>query len=262
MLPYGRLYRRFLILAFVRQAEYRVNFLLSVGVGLVNVVLAVLTFLLLYRFTSTVAGWTRAQVLLLLGVYRIVEGLVSLQVAPNLRALGPAIRSGDMDFLLLRPVSSQFLVSLRTLKPAELVNVFVGLALTVYAGNLAGVRWGVVNASEALLFGICGLIVLYAIWFLIVTCAFWLVQVDTLDELFYSVTQAAGYPVDFFRGGIRTLLTFVVPVAFATTFPAQALLGRADARLLPVGILLAAAALLATRLYWRFAVRSYSSASS
>ncbi|HEY8741866.1 MAG TPA: ABC-2 family transporter protein, partial [Chloroflexota bacterium] len=85
MRRYLRLYRLFLVLAFVRQAEYRVNFLLSVGVGLVHVALAILTFLLLFRFTPNVAGWTQAQVLLLLGVYRIVEGLISLQVSPNLR---------------------------------------------------------------------------------------------------------------------------------------------------------------------------------
>jgi ABC-2 type transport system permease protein len=261
-MSYLRLYRRFLILAFVRQAEYRVNFLLSAGVGLTNVALAILTFLLLYRFTPTIAGWTWAQVLLLLGVFRIVEGLLSLQVSPNLRALGPAIRTGDMDFLLLRPVSGQFLVSLRLLKLPELVNVLVGLALTGYAGNLAGVRWSAPHLGAALAFGVCGLIVLYAIWFLIVTCAFWLVQVDTLDELFAGVAQAAGYPVDFFRGGLRTLLTYVVPVAFATTFPTQALLGRVDLHLLPVGGVLAAAALLATNLFWRYAVRSYSSASS
>jgi ABC-2 type transport system permease protein len=259
---YLRLYRRFLILAFVRQAEYRVNFLLSTAVGLINVAVALLTFLLIYRFTPDVAGWTQAQVLLLLGVYRIVEGLISLQVSPNLRALGRAIRTGDMDFLLLRPVSSQFLVSLRTLKLPELVNVLVGLALTVYAGNLAGVRWSVANIAEALAFGLCGLILLYTIWFLIVTCAFWLVQVDTLDELFFSISQAARYPVDYFRGGLRTLLTYVVPVAFATTFPTEALLGRVDVRLLPVGLLLAITALLATHLFWRYATRAYSSASS
>jgi ABC-2 type transport system permease protein len=259
---YFRLYRQFVILAFVRQAEYRVNFLLSVGVGLVNVVLAILTFLLLYRFTANVAGWSRAQVLLLLGVYRVVEGLINLQVAPNMRALGPAIRSGDMDFLLLRPVAGQFLVSLRTLDLPEFLNVLVGLALALYAGNLAGVDWSAGHIGVALLFGICGLIVLYAIWFLIVACSFWLVQIDTLDELFFSVAQTARYPVDFFRGGLRSLLTFVIPVAFATTFPTEALLGRADARLLPVGVLLAAVALLATHFFWRFAVRSYSSASS
>jgi ABC-2 type transport system permease protein len=261
-LSYLRLYRRFLILAFVRQAEYRVNFLLSAVVGLTQVILAILTFLLLYRFTPTIAGWTWTQVLLLLGIYRIVEGLLSLQVSPNLRALGPAIRTGDMDFLLLRPISSQFLVSLRLFKLPELVNVLVGLALTVYAGNLAGVQWSMTRVAEALTFGLCGLVLLYAIWFLIVTCAFWLVQVDTLDELFASVAQAAGYPVDFFRGGLRRVLTYVVPVAFATTFPAQALLGRGDLHLLPVGVVLAAAALLATNLFWRWAVGSYSSASS
>lgn len=259
---YLRLYRRFVILAFVRLAEYRLNFLLSSVVGLTHVAVAILTFLLLFRFTPSVAGWTQSQALLLLGIYRIVEGLLSLQISPNLRALGAATRTGDMDFLLLRPISGQFLVSLRTLNLPEVVNVLVGLALTIYAGNLAGVRWSIIAIAEAFAFGLCGLIVLYAIWFLIVTCAFWLVQVDTLDELFFSVSQAARYPVDFFRGSLRLLLTYVIPVAFATTFPAQALLGRADLRLLPVGLALASVALLASRLFWRYALRAYSSASS
>ncbi len=259
---YVRLWRRFAIIAFVREAEYRANFLIGVGEGVVQLALAVVTFLLLYRFTNTVAGWTQAQVLVLVGVYRIVDGLVGLQIAPNMLAISGYIRRGEMDFLLLRPVSGQFLVSLRMLELPEAVNVTIGLALTVYAGNLAHVQWSVANVAAALIFGLCGLAVLYALWFLTVTLSFWLVQVDSLDTLFYSLFETARYPVSFFKGLVRALLTFAVPVAFATTFPAQALLGNADPRLLPVGLVLAGCALAATRLFWTYAVRRYSSASS
>src|SRR5947209_1253924 len=124
-----RLWRQFLITAVVREAEYRVNFLLSVGEGVVQLALAVFTFLIVYRFTDSVAGWSRAQVLLLVGVYRIVEGLINLQIAPNMLAISGYIRRGEMDFLLLRPVSSQFLVSLRTMSLAEAGNVLIGLCL-------------------------------------------------------------------------------------------------------------------------------------
>jgi len=259
---YPRLWRRFVIIAFVREAEYRANLLIGVAEGIVQLALAIVTFLLLYHFTNTVAGWTRAQVLVLVGIYRVVDGLIGLQIAPNMLAISGYIRRGEMDFLLLRPVSGQFLVSLRMLELPEAVNVLVGLALTVYAGNLAHVQWSIANVAAALTFGLCGLAVLYALWFLTVTLSFWLVQVDSLDTLFYSLFETARYPVSFFKGLVRALLTFAVPVAFATTFPAQALLDNADPRLLPVGLVLAGGALAATRLFWTYAVRHYSSASS
>lgn len=259
---YARLWRRFVILAFVREAEYRVNFMIGVAEGITQLALAVVTFLLLYRFTNTVAGWSQAQALVLVGVYRVVDGLIGLQIAPNMLAVSGYIQRGDMDFMLLRPVSSQFLVSLRNLSLPDAVNVLIGLALTVYAANNAGVTWSLAGIACAVIFVVCGVILLYALWFATVTLSFWLVQVESLDTLFYSLFETARYPVSFFKGVVRALLTFAVPVAFATTFPAQALLGTADLRLLPLGVALAAAALVATHLFWSYAVRHYSSASS
>lgn len=262
MIRYARLWRRFVVTAFVREAEYRVNFLLGIGEGVAQLALAVFTLLLLYRFTDNVAGWSRAQALLLVGIYRVVDGLIAMQIAPNMLALSGYIRGGEMDFLLLRPVSSQFLVSLRLISLPDAVNVLIGVVLTIYAGQNAGVHWTALGIAEAMVFGLCGLLVLYALWFATVTCAFWLVQVDTLDTLFYTVFETARYPVSFFKGVVRALLTFVVPIAFATTFPAQALLGRADGRVLVVGLILAALGLSGAHLFWRYAVRHYSSASS
>ena len=95
-----------------------------------------------------------------------------------------------------------------------------------------------------------------------VTFAFWLVQIENLDIFFYSLFETARYPVTFFKDLLRALLTFAFPVAFATTFPTQALRGQADLRLLPIGVVLAAALLFGTHLFWNYAVRHYSSASS
>jgi len=262
MLRYARLWRRFFVLAFVREAEYRVNFFLGLTEGVAQLALAVFTFTLLYRFTDDVAGWSRWQVLVLVGIYRVVDGIISMQVDPNMYAISEAIRQGELDFVLLRPVSSQFLVSLRKIKLPEGVNVLIGLALAVYAGQRAGLQWSLPHVVEATLFVVCGLLLLYAVWFFIVTWAFWLVTVDTLDSLFYSLFETARYPVSFFKGIVRTLLTFAIPVAFATTFPAQALFGQADPHMLALGLLLAALALFGSHAFWQFAIRHYSSASS
>jgi len=257
-----RVWRQFVIMAFVREAEYRVHFLLGFFDGLAQLALAVATFLLIYRYTDTIAGWTRDEALLLVGIYRVVEGLIGLQIAPNMRAISGYIRRGEMDFYLLRPISSQFLVSLRQLRLNEVGNVLVGVGLAIYAGNAAGVRWGALAVAEAAAFLLCGVLLLYALWFFTVTLSFWLVQVDTLDLIFFGLFETARYPVTYFTGAVRAVLTFVIPVAFATTFPAQALLGGADRRLLAVGAALAAGALLGTRAFWNYAVRHYGSASS
>jgi ABC-2 type transport system permease protein len=109
-------------------------------------------------------------------------------------------------------------------------------------------------------FGASGLAALYALRLAVVTCSFWVLRVDELYELFEGVFETARFPVTYFREPVRGLLTYVVPLAFATTFPTEALLGRADYRLLPAGLALAAGALLAAHLLWGRAVRHYSSA--
>jgi ABC-2 type transport system permease protein len=257
-----RLWRRFAIMAFVRDAEYRLNFFFNAGQGLLQLALAVATFLLLYQFTGEVAGWTRAEALLLVGIYRIVDGVIGLQIAPNLTAIDRYIRQGDLDFLLLRPVSSLFLVSLRYLRLDEIVNIASGLMLAFWAGQQAGVSWSVVGSAGAALFCLCGIVILYALWLLTVTLSFWLVQVDSLDQLFYGIFETARYPVTYFKGVVRATLIFIIPVAFATTFPSQALLGEADWRFLPLGLALALGALALARTFWNYALRHYGSASS
>lgn len=259
---YLRLWWRCVVIAAVGMLEYRFNFVVRVGFGLLELVLAVLTLGLIYGYTDYVAGWSQAEVLMLVGVYRIVSSLVTLQVAPNMLAVSGYVRRGDMDFLLLRPVSSRFLVSTRLMALPAAVNALIGVGLMVYAGNLAGVRWSAAGVVWALAFMLCGLVLLYCFWFFLVTFSFWLVEVDTLGELFYGVFETARYPVTYFKGFVRTLLTFAIPVAFATTFPTQALLGAADVQLLVAGVALAVLALACTHAFWNYAVRHYSSASS
>src|SRR5205085_9433101 len=111
-------------------------------------------------------------------------------------------------------------------------------------------------------FLVCGVALLYVVWFAISACAVWLVSVDTFGYLYEALFEAARYPVGFFPGAARAFFTFAFPVAFATTFPTQALLGAADGRLVALAVALAGAALAGSHLFWGFALRHYSSASS
>ncbi len=261
MISHLRLWRQFWITAFVREAAFRANFFVSAFSALTQVALALITFALIFQFVPSIAAWTQAQVLLVVGIYRIVDGIVSAQIAPNMRAIDGYVEKGDLDLLLMRPVASQLLISTRLVQLPELINIPIGLALVAYAGAQAGVVWSITGIGAAAVFLLCGIVVLYALWFMLMTLAVWLTW-SPFEGIFYSLFDTARYPVDFFPGGVRALLTFVVPAAFATTFPAEALLGRADPRMLPVGLALAAGALLASHLFWNYALRRYSSASS
>ncbi|MDP9383086.1 MAG: ABC-2 family transporter protein [Chloroflexota bacterium] len=261
MLRYVRLWWRFAIMSLVREAEYRVSFAVSVLVGIISLAIAVLTYGVLYGYTEDVEGWSRAEVLMVLGCFRVAESLIELLVARNMWNIAEHIREGDMDYVLVRPVSSQFLASLRVVNPSEGVNALVGLGLVVYAGNMAGVEWSLERVAAALVFGICGLILLYSVWCLAVTFGFWF-QSGPLESVLFWLIDTGRYPVTFFKGWVRLFLMFIFPVAFASTFPAQALRGEINPRLLLAGILMASLSLVGTNRFWNYGVRHYSSASS
>lgn len=258
---YLRLWYRFFSVAFIRQAEYRTNFAVNTMVSILSLGLAVLTYEAIYRFTPEVAGWSKAEALMLLGTFRLVEALMGMLIARNMWDVSKSIRSGDMDYLLLKPASSQFLATFQRMDLSEGVNVLVGIGLIVLAGNLSGVEWSLLKFAVAIAFMLCGLILLYAFWCVSVTFAFWF-QGGPLESLFHWFIDAGRYPVSFFKGWVRVFLTFVFPIAFAVTFPAQVLLGVVDPRMLLAGTILSLVALWGTNRFWRLGVRHYSSASS
>jgi ABC-2 type transport system permease protein len=259
---YLRLWRRFFLNAAVRETEYRGGFFLAVFEAVARLALVWLTFGLIYRYTDRVAGWSQDEVLVLVGVFRIVDGLIHAFVAPNMGRIPDYVRQGELDFHLLRPVDSQFLVSTRRMELSQLADVAIGVGIVLHGASRAGIAWSPLAVAQAALLALCGLLLLYAAWFAIMTCAFWLVSIGNLEELFFGLWEGARYPVQFFSGAMRALFTFGFPVAFATTFPTEALLGRAPAWSLPVGLALAAAALTGSHLFWRRALRQYESASS
>ena len=105
-------------------------------------------------------------------------------------------------------------------------------------------------------------VIVYSIWVMMVTTAFWFVRVDNITELFTAIYETGRFPVNAYPGWMRGVLTFVIPIAFITTFPAAALLGQARTYLLLASFLIAALLLIGSVLFWRLALQHYSSASS
>lgn len=256
-----RVWRQFWLVAFMRQSAFRANFYLSLFEGFAQVVLVMATFAIIYQFTPDIAGWTQAQVLIVVGLYRMVDGFVNAQIAPNMREIDKYVQTGELDLLLLRPVESQFLVSTRLVALPELINIPIGVALVIYAGLQADVLWSVSGLLLALLLLLCGTVMIYAVWFMMMALALWFTW-SPFESMVGTLFSIGRYPVDFFQRQVRAVLTFIIPVAFATSFPAEALLGRLDPKLILIAPLFALTLLILSQRFWRWGLRSYGSASS
>jgi ABC-2 type transport system permease protein len=242
--------------------EYRANFVVALFQSAFWLVWGVVGTLVFFRFAGTIGGWTLPQVLLVVGLFRIFEGVIDGVMRPNITRIVEHIQKGTLDFVLLKPVDSQFLASLRQINLLTIPDFLVGTALIVYG------LWAERHLPaplELLAFAallVCGTLIAYSMWMLLTTTAFWLVRVENIAELLTAIYETGRFPVSAFGTAIRIALTFVVPIAFLTTFPAAALLGTLEPLYLALAPLMAALLLLASRAYWRFALRSYTSASS
>ncbi len=257
-----RLWRRFLTQAVVRETHYRAHFVTTLLVGLVQLGLGIVPLLLLFGFTREVHGWSRAEVITLVGVYQIITGLMAAFVAPNLDRMTRYITEGELDGVLLRPVSSQFYLTLRWINVAELSNVVSGIAVVVIGLVQSGISPNVAQVLQALVLAACGLVLLATVWSAMSFLAFWLQSVNPIGAIYLNLVEAGRYPLAFFPVAVRAFLTFAFPVAFATTYPVQALAG--DLGWMPVagGIALAVTAVTLVRMLWRRGLRTYASASS
>jgi ABC-2 type transport system permease protein len=257
-----KLWRRFFAQAVVRETQFRAHFFSTVLVGLVQLGLGLVPILLLFGYTSDVRGWTQADVITLVGMFQIVTGLIAAFVAPNLNRMTTYITEGELDVVLVRPVSSQYYLTLRWINVAELGNVVTGLVVLGFGLVRSGASPNALEILQAIVLAGCGLVLLTAVWSAMAYLAFWLQSVSPIGNIWYELKEAGRYPLAFFPVGVRAFFTFAFPVGFASTFPAQALAGDLGWTPVAGGVGLALVAVLLVRGLWRLGLRSYASASS
>jgi ABC-2 type transport system permease protein len=172
------------------------------------------------------------------------------------------VREGTLDFVLLKPIDSQFSLSARTFSPWGLPGIAAGLGLIVVPAARAGATPTPAMISAAALLLLASTLILYSLWFVLAATSIWFVKVWNATEVLRSTLVAGRYPVSAYPAGLRVFFTFVLPVAFLTTVPAEAILGRASSPWLLGSLVVALLSLLGSRWFWRFALRYYTSASS
>lgn len=242
--------------------EYRADFFTRLAASLFGLLTTVGSLAIAFHYAGQIKGWTFAQAMVLLAVYYLMDGLIEMIIAPNMREIMVQVREGTLDFVLLKPISSQFMATFRTLNIWRAANVLVGVGLTIY--TLGQLSLGV-GPQQALLFGVtlaAGIVVVYSFWLVLVTLTFWFVRIDNLEQIIWQAFETGRYPVEIYPNWLRMIMTYVIPVVFIITVPASALSGRLPAEhgFLSVGV--AAGALLVSSIFWRFGLRHYTGASA
>lgn len=242
--------------------QYRVDFVVDVLLEVVSAASAVIPLWVVFAHRAVVVGVRFEEALVVAGMFTILLGVVESLVVPSLASVVEHVRTGTLDFVLLRPADAQLLVSASRFFPWRFVNVFTGGAIVVVGMTRLGEPFVVGRVALAVLLFVCGLVILYSLVLAAVTTSFFAGRVDNLAYLVTSVLDAGRWPTAVFRGALRWVFTFVFPVAVMTSFPADAILGRASAFAVGLSLTLAAVSAAGSRLLFRFALRRYASASS
>jgi ABC-2 type transport system permease protein len=242
--------------------QYRADFVVRGLIAMLWMTVTLIPLLVVFGVRKSVAGWNFAESLVVVGWFTLLRAFLEGAISPSLTAVVEHVRHGTLDFVLLKPADAQFLVSTAKFEPWHVVDVFGAIALFCYAFTKLG-RWpSLLELLTGIAFLGLAVLVLYSIWILVVSAAFWVVKVDNLSYFFGSLFDVARWPISIFKGALRVVFTVVFPIALMTTYPAMALLGRLDKR---TGLAALAGGLAFTavaRWVWGRALALYTSASS
>jgi ABC-2 type transport system permease protein len=260
MQRYLKVLRLFWSTALAAEMEYRINFIISAFSSLGNLVGSIFGLFLFYRTGYTFTGWSWEAALVVLGFFTLLQGFASTFLAPNLNQIVRHVQEGTLDFVLLKPIRSQFWLSLHTLSPWGIPDLIVGLLIIVYAGTKLNL--GIDKYLLTIFPLACSVVILYSLWFILGATTIWFVKIYNVTEVLRGFLEAGRYPITSYPAAYRFFFTFVVPVTFLTTVPAQAMLGQIQFTwLLGAGFLAVILFFISTQ-FWRFALRFYTSASS
>ena len=249
-------------LAVMNELQYRLNFFIQLLESAIALVTALVVLALVYSHTDTLGGWNRYELQSLLGVYTVLMAVIRVSMQPNIERLIGDIHQGNFDFVLTKPMDAQWQVSIREVRVWQLIDVVAGLLIMGDAVWRLGRQ---ISLWQAGLFGVTlllGIAILYAVWMLIGCIAFWAIRIDNVFELFDNVASAGRLPVTIYPGWMRIILTYIVPMDFAVTVPAEVITARVDLATVGVQAVVALGFLGLLRIVWRWSLTQDSGASA
>jgi len=259
-----KVFLKFVQFSLMTKMAFRFDFFFGYLIDIGWLVFTLIFFKIFYLNVDSIVGWNYSQILILLGVYWIYQSLLyGLVVIYNLRRLPKRIWTGELDLYLVKPINSQFFVSLKEIWSPIFLNLIPAVWFIYLGLNGLGYQPSLVNLLVFVISALSGILIVYAICFMVVSLAFFVDKVDNLPYLPLAVIDyLVAYPIDIFKGKVKLILTWIIPLAFVCSFPVRILLGQLSLVYGLYSVLLALVFVYLSSLFWQYALRFYFSASS
>ena len=241
---------------------YRADTVVNILLNLMWLGWELLSLSIIFNNTETIGGWGFGELIALLGVFRLVHTLMIALIWPNTEKFNQSIRDGSMDYTLLQPINSMFLVTFSRITVWRAWDLILATVLIVVGINIGGdiVTW--LHLLTFFLLTVSGAIVIYSLWIVLIALTFWFTKFDNNVTILQALMDAGRYPVTVYPAWLRILVTFVVPIAVATTVPLQGLRGELTISRSVLFIAISIASFLIASQVWKRGLKQYSGASS
>lgn len=259
---YLRLSWAFFKASLMADLEYRANLLTKIGTDLLWYVTQMSLFEVLFLHMPLISGWTIAEVRVFLGILFLVDGFWALLFWENLDGLSMRVKTGELDLLLAKPVSSQFMVSFRKMSPAYLVNIALVFAYIFWSLSQTerGIHWE--DPFVVLAVVPFGVMIAYSIRFAFASLAVIFVNAESLNFVWYNIYRMGTRPDGIYPRWLRFLVMSFLPVAFIASVPARLVLDKAQPWMWIATPLMGLVPVVATVYMWKWVLKRYQSASS
>ncbi len=262
MIRYLKVYKALLKANLITLTTYRANFVNSVISSFVWGVFSIVTILLITSRTTTVFGWKREDLILLTGVFALIVGIFHIFFARNFERFARIMVWGSFDSVLLKPLDSQFSISFWEVNYPAISRIILGIFLIIYLLNSFSYSISILKVVLFLALLVVGVFSLYSLWLFAATFIIWVPQLSNIIELMYTINGFIRYPAEMYKKVSGLLFLFMLPVVFIATSPFKSLIGRANYFDIFILLVVTGLLLFLSRMFWRFGLRFYSSASN
>jgi ABC-2 type transport system permease protein len=217
---------------------------------------------IIFNNTQTIGGWGFGELIALLGVFRLVHTLMIALVWPNTEKFNQSIRDGSMDYTLLQPVNSMFLVTFSRITVWRAWDLVLAAVLIIAGINLAGETTTPIQILAFLVLTASGALIIYSLWIVLIALTFWFTKFDNNVTILQALMDTGRYPVTVYPWWMRILVTFIIPIAVATTIPLQGLRGELTVSRVVMFLAIGFVSFLVATQVWKAGLKRYSGASS
>lgn len=263
---YGRILFCFARNGLVRELSFRVNFAVTVISEILWLGMMLVFVEVIFRFTKQIDGWSNHEYLFLLGTHFLISSLFEAFFFGNLQRISAQIRTGDLDFVLLKPANTQFLLSFERISYTALANIPLGIILCVYAFSQLNVSLTGKHVAMFVVLVCSGVVTLYSLMFMFSATSVWLIRQTSASHFWFYLTSCSKYPAEIYKPMVRGVLwfalTFVFPVLIVANLPANVMVRVFEPYLVAYALFIAVGLLLFSSLVFNWAMRKYRSASS